>query len=66
MRFQRPTGEPSHEDAEQGERVVVSPPLAGLEGEWELGQAGEPLAGAEGNGLWPGLRAVLGHRHPQR
>ena len=66
MLSERPTREASHENAEHGERVVVAPALSGLEGERELGQPGEPLVGAERDGIWPGLRAVVGHRLLQR
>ena len=66
MLSERPTREASDQDAEHRERVVVAPALSGLEGERELGQPGEPLVGAERDGIWPCLRAVVRHRLLQR
>jgi hypothetical protein len=62
MLSERPTREASHEDAEHGERVVVAPALSRLECKRQFGQPGEPLVGAERDGICPGLRAVVGHR----
>ena len=66
MLSERPAYEASDENAKHGERVVVAPAFARLEGERELGQPGEPLVRAERDGIWSGLGAVAGHGLLQR